>query len=86
MNSLGRELDSVAIGFTPAAELNFIAAKSANFEKAVAFDSCQLRSIGDSYFCDLAWLEFTLEVIDLDRVVFTVVIDALDGVLCWHQR
>ena len=59
LHSLGRELNIVTIGFTTAAEFNFIAAESTDFKKAVAFDASQLRRVSDSYFRNLARLDLT---------------------------
>lgn len=86
LHCLGRELDVVTIGLTTAAELNLVAAESTDLEEAVALDLSKLRSVSDSYFRDLTWLELTRSVINLNGVILAVIVDALDCVAGRHKR
>ena len=86
LDSFRRQLDIIAISDTLAAEFNRVATEGSHFELSEAGYACNLRSVRDSYFCDLTGANFTLCVIDLNGKIFAIIFDLLNQVVSGHIR
>ena len=86
VDCLRGQLDTVAISFAPTTEFYLVSTECAHFEQAVALNSSELWRVIDSYFCDVAGGELSMRVVNLDGVIFTVIVYFFDCVACRNER
>ena len=72
-HGLGRQFHFVPGSLALANDLKFVACVTGHFEFGEGRNTCDLRRVGDSYFCSLAWGEICMGMVHLDSSVLSII-------------